>query len=238
MLFLHEVHKIKGAAEDDFEGAYRDKAGWMEAMSQADGGASARLLWYLNQAHGSGPSYTVITITALSDGAAWERLARRVQQGDLRSWMARLDTLRHDVTGTILNALPWSPLGDELDLAAVPAAGGDHALTLYMEDTMWPYEGMLDKYIEQAGTHYTALLNRPEALLTLEAGFQPVCGAGPRRQVSLLQKVRDPASILRLLTSEIAADRRAPGTWMHDALELRDRWTSRLLRTSSWSPLW
>jgi len=28
-----------------------------------------------------------------------------------------------------------------------------------------------------------------------------------------------------------------PGTFMHDALEVRDQWESRLLRTSSWSPL-
>ena len=31
---------------------------------------------------------------------------------------------------------------------------------------------------------------------------------------------------------------KGPGTWMHDALELRDQWTSRLLRTSEWSPLY
>jgi hypothetical protein len=29
---------------------------------------------------------------------------------------------------------------------------------------------------------------------------------------------------------------RAPGTWMHDALELRDQWQSRLLRAAAWSP--
>lgn len=238
MLFLHEVHRIKGAAEDEFEAAYRDKGGWMDAMAHADRGSSARLLWYLNQAHGSGPSYTVITITAISDGAAWERLARRIQQGELRPWMARLDTLRHDVTGSLLQALPWSPLGDDFDLGSVPTAGGEHGLSVYMEDTMWPHQGMLGKYIERAGSHYTALLDRPEALLAIEAGFQPACGAGLRRQVSLLQKVRDPAGIVRLLTTEIAPERRQPGTWMHDALELRDRWASRLLRTSSWSPRW
>jgi hypothetical protein len=30
---------------------------------------------------------------------------------------------------------------------------------------------------------------------------------------------------------------RRPGTWMHEALQLRDQWESKLLRTSSWSPL-
>jgi hypothetical protein len=43
--------------------------------------------------------------------------------------------------------------------------------------------------------------------------------------------------LLRLLTSAVPAQFKGPGTWMHDALEVRDEWTSRLLRTASWSPL-
>jgi hypothetical protein len=234
VLFLHEVHQVRGTAEDDFEAAYRDSGGWMELLAATD---DARLLWYANQAHGSGPSYTVVTITAVTGGAGWHRLAGRIQAGDLQGWMARLDELRHDVTGTLLLPLPWSPL-QEVDLTTVTTSAQEHALSLYMEDTMWPHEGLLDDYIARAGTHYTALLERPEALLSLEAGFQVAHGTGRRRQVALMQKVRDPQGVLRLLTTEIPADRRAPGSWMHDALGLRDRWTSRLLRTSTWSPKW
>jgi hypothetical protein len=29
---------------------------------------------------------------------------------------------------------------------------------------------------------------------------------------------------------------KGPGTWMHDALEVRDDWESRLLRSTTWSP--
>ena len=59
MLFMHEVHKVRGRAEDDFEAAFRE--GWMPTLAAGD---DARLLWYTNQAHGSGPAYTVITMTA------------------------------------------------------------------------------------------------------------------------------------------------------------------------------
>jgi len=31
---------------------------------------------------------------------------------------------------------------------------------------------------------------------------------------------------------------RQPGSWMHDALEVRDDWESRLLRSARWSPLY
>ena len=92
MLFMHEVHKVRGRAEDEFEAAFRD--GWMATLGAGD---EARLLWYANHAHGTGPAYTVVTVTAVRDGAAWERLARRIQRGDLQQWMRELDALRHDV---------------------------------------------------------------------------------------------------------------------------------------------
>ena len=51
-----------------------------------------------------------------------------------------------------------------------------------------------------------------------------------------MQRILDPDRLLGLLTTDIPAEMRAPGTWMHDALALRDRWESRLLRTATWSP--
>src|ERR1700754_4292082 len=92
VLFIHEVHNVRGRAEDEFEAAFRN--GWMPALAEGD---EARLLWYANQAHGSAPAYTVVTVTAVRDGPAWERLALRVQHGDLRHPMRELDELRHDV---------------------------------------------------------------------------------------------------------------------------------------------
>src|SRR5437899_10055476 len=97
VLFLHEVHHVRGAYADDFEAACRD--GWMRTLAE---GNDARLLWYFNHAHGSGPAYHVVTITAIADGAAWEALAVRIQRGDLREWMAAVDRLRHDVTAKLL----------------------------------------------------------------------------------------------------------------------------------------
>ncbi len=116
MLFMHEVHKVRGRAEAEFEAAFRE--GWMPILGA---GAEARLLWYANHAHGSGPAYTVVTVTGFRDGAAWQRLARRIQTGDLRQWMRELDELRHDVMSDalayreqwesrLLRTSAWSPL--------------------------------------------------------------------------------------------------------------------------------
>ena len=232
MLFMHEVHKVRGRAEDEFEAAIRD--GWMPTLGNGD---EARLLWYANHAHGSGPAYNVVTVTAVRDGASWERLALRIQKGDLRQWMRELDELRHDVESKLLVALPWSPL-QGVSLDEIPADGREHDLTLYMEDTMWPYEDKFTEYIDRCGEVYAKSLDRAAAMLTIQAAFQPALGSHLRREVVLMQRILQPEALLSLLRTEIPADYRAPGTWMYDALDLRDQWTSRLLRTSSWSPLY
>lgn len=232
MLFIHEVHTVRGRAEDAFEAAFRDV--WMPTLAAAD---EARLLWYANHAHGSGPAYNVVTVTAVRDGPAWERLARRIQNGDLQQWMRDLDELRHDVHAKLLVPLPWSPLGD-VEFDQVPVDGRQHELTLYMEDTMWPYEDKFLEYIDRCGEVYSKSLDRPNPLLTIEAAFQPALGSHLRREVALMQRIHDPEALLKLLQTEIPPEFRGPGSWMRDALELRDQWTSRLLRTSSWSPLY
>jgi hypothetical protein len=232
VLFVHEVHQVRGRAEDEFETAFRE--GWMPTLGAGD---EARLLWYANQAHGSGPAYTVVTLTAVRDGPAWERLALRVQKGDLQQPMRELDQLRHDVEAKLLAPLGWSPL-QEVDFGDVPADGREHELTLYMEDTMWPYEDTYLEYIDRCGEVYSKSLDRPNPLLTIEAAFAPALGSHLRREVALMQRIHDPDALLKLFQTEIGPEYRRPGTWMHDALELRDQWTSRLLRTSSWSPLY
>src|SRR5438876_723334 len=150
-----------------------------------------------------------------------------------------VDQLRHGVAAKMLVPVPWSPL-KELDLATVPT-NGDHPLTLFMEDTAWPYEGGLEEYLEAARTNYAPSLaeggRTGRSLLELQAVFRPAWGAGRWREVVLWQKVTQLKAITPLVTTEVPAEYRAPGTWMHDALEVRDDWESKLLRTTAWSPL-
>ncbi len=152
-LYLHECHHVIGQHEEEFEAAYRDPGGWMDRLGQDD---EARLLWYANQVHGTGPAYRVITITAVHDGAAWERLSQRVRRGDLSDWTRSVDRLRRTVTAKVLTAVPWSPIGD-LDLAAEPAEPADHEPTLFMEDTGWPHVP-LDDYLDYWGDTYLPML--------------------------------------------------------------------------------
>jgi len=234
VLFIHEVHRVIGSQEEEFEAAFRD--GWMPGLGE-DG--DARLLWYCNHAHGTGPAYNVVTITAVRDGAAWERLAVRVQRGDLRGFVARADELRHGVAAKVLLPVAWSPL-QEVDLESVPTSPGDHGLSLYLEDTGWP-SAPLDDYISFWGESYHRPMQSRDPgvrLLEVEAAFQAAFGTGRRREAVLWQKILDDHRLLDLLTNDTAPQHKAPGTFMHEALAYRDQWESKLLRTSRWSPRW
>jgi len=145
-LFVHETHHVAGKAEDEFEAAYRDE--WLPKLAE---NGDARLLWYCHHAHGSGPAYHVVTITAVRDGQAWERLARRIQDGNLAAWAARVDRLRHGLSAKVLVPVAWSRL-QEIDLDSVPTEPGSHELSIFMEDTGWPHHNDIDAYAELAGT--------------------------------------------------------------------------------------
>ena len=108
MLFLHETHKVKGKYEDEFEAAFRDF--WMPELAK---GNDARLLYFAHQAHGSGMSYQVVTLTAIRDGAAWEKLALRIQMGKVGN-----------VVATGQNVIPKKAtnLGFRFDYSTVEAA--------------------------------------------------------------------------------------------------------------------
>ena len=233
MLLLHEVHTVSGRHEDAFEEAFR--AGWMKAVADDP---DVRLLYYLKLAHGTGRAYHHTSITGLQDGDAYERLARRVQSGDLRAWAAEVDGMRHEVKGKILLPVDWSPMRD-IDLASVPTDGRTHEPALYMEDSAWPYEARLDDYLVAARTHYAPSLEQrtDRSLLTLLGIFQAALGAPRRREIVLWQRVDFPDRLPGLFTRELPAHVKGPGTWMHDALDVRDDWESRLLRSANWSPL-
>lgn len=233
MLYVHEVHEVRGRHEDEFEAVMRD--GWLPTLAADD---DARLLWFCHHVHGTGPAYHVVTLTAVRDGAAWERLARRLQIGDLADWQTELDALRHRVTSSLMLPLPWSPL-QEADFAAIPTTPQDRDPVIYMEDTGWPHASLADYTSFWKSGYFEPMDARPREgrLLDIEFVFQPAYGAGRRKEAVLWQRVLDNSLLHNLITKDTPAELKQPGMFMHEALAYRDTWRSRLLRTSRWSPL-
>jgi hypothetical protein len=232
VLFIHEVHEVVGTLAAQFEEAYRD--GWMPKLAQ---GSEARLLWYFDLAHGSGLSYRAVTVTAVRDGAAWAQLAERVAAGDLQSWARHLDGLQHRSHSRIMSPLPWSP--SPTSLADVPISPTEREPTLYMEDTMWPFPGQLRGYIDAAGAVYAPAIagSGSQMHMSIDLALQTMPGAGRSPEVTLVQRLTSLPRLVHLITNDIPPEVTGPGSWMHEALDLRDQWRSSLLRTATWSPL-
>ena len=83
MLFVHEIHRVMGLHEDEFEDEYRTV--WMPRLAET---GDARLLYFMRLAHGTGRAYNMITLTGITDGAAWERLLARMVASDLSGELA------------------------------------------------------------------------------------------------------------------------------------------------------
>ena len=86
--------------------------------------------------------------------------------------MRELDALRHDVAAKLLVALPWSPLQD-VPFDEIPTDGREHELSLYMEDTMWPYEDTFTEYIDRCGEVYSKSLEPPTRCWTFRLASSP-----------------------------------------------------------------
>lgn len=230
---MHETHRLIGRHAATFESLVRDE--WMGAVAEDDG---VRLLGYLNHAMGSGPSYQVITITALRDAEAWQELSGRMLSGDMSDLCSRLDACRYEVEGKLLTPVHWSAL-QSVDLAAVPAVAGDNELSVYMHDTGWP-DAPLDDYIRFWDEEYWRFMREtpPERkLLDVIACFQVAHGSGIRPEAILMQRIVDLATLGSLLARPAVHDPTTwPGSYMAKGLEVRDQWESKLLRSSTWSP--
>jgi hypothetical protein len=217
VLYLHEVHAAIGEREIELDEAVRD----VYAPRVADD--DARLAWYLYSTHGAGDAYFVIMITALRDGAAWERLVRRLRYGDLADWLVQVDTMTYSSHGTLMVPTEWSPAADA-GFDSLPVGPAEHEIRVFREDTL-------------RGPGIDAALSRPADgagdVLTCVAGFRPFLS--PSDTVTVLYRVAEP----EVLEPALATDS-GWNDWsgsLTPALPAGVHGSSRMLRNVPWSPL-
>jgi hypothetical protein len=228
VLFLHETHEVAGGRMHDFGEAIRTT--WQPLVEER---GEARLLWFWELTHGTGMSYQAISITAVRDWATWGAMVERLHT-DAR-WRAcdvTLCTLRREVTRKLLLSTPWSPL-QAVDLRVACAPSPSPASALYLHDTGWPYPGKLDDYVAALGAVYLPQV-RGSRMISVEACWMVAPGTGRHHEVVLLQKILDWPRFTELLAKGEQGAQRAG--WMVEGLKYRERWESKLLRCTSWSP--
>jgi hypothetical protein len=224
MIYVHEVHEVAGGRMAEFGEALRSE--WRPLL---EGGNRARLLWFWQLTHGTGPSYQAVSITAVRDWATWGEVTSEPR---FRAWQRRVGTLRREVTAKVLLPVAWSPL-QEVDLTAAPSAHESEAPSLYLHDTGWPFSGKLEEYVEALGSVFYPQTRRAR-MISVAACWTVAPGTGRHHEVVLLQKIEDWTQFSRLLTQgEPPAQ---PGGWMEEGLRYRERWETKQLRCARWSP--
>src|SRR5437899_1739572 len=103
-------------------------------------------------------------------------------------------------------------------------------MTLFVHETHH-VAGRAEDEFEAASRDYVGLARRVygpglerSGFLEMQGAFRAAFGTHGRAELVMMQKILDSDRLARLLTTEIPPERRAPGTWMHDALDVRDRW--------------
>jgi hypothetical protein len=92
-------------------------------------------------------------------------------------------------------------------------------------------------YVDMMRERYMALSSKELSGVVLHASWRTVSGGGPLPEMFNLSVIRDVDALVQLIAHEIPREFKAMGSWMWEALATRDRWTTRLLRSATWSPV-
>ncbi len=230
MFFVHEVHSLTNGSADAFEATLRDR--WMPALAREDG---TRLVWCVRSMPGAIAAPELITLTAVADGAALERLGERVRTGDLRDDAEALAAGRRRVTRRIYAPLElFNPL--QLDLDAFSGEPGDGPSEMYIHDFVPPRIGKQRAYEAAMRDAFLRMIEQEGIPIVIWAGLETVAGGGSVPESLMISHIQTPAAAMNLFWHANPREAIQPGTWLYEALQVRDTWRSRLVRSVAWSP--
>jgi hypothetical protein len=230
MFFVHEIHALHPAQADEFETALRDQ--WVPALAEDE---HTRLVWCVRSMPAAISFPELITLTAVEDGAALERLGERMRGGDLRGPGEELGQRRRAVTTRVLAPLEeFNPY--QVDLTDVPLTRRDAPTRMYIHDFVVPQPAMQRRYEIQMREAFMTMLDLEGLQMLIWAGLETVAGGGRTPLSLMLTHIGSAAAGADLLAEGNPRVRPEPGTWMHEGLQLRDTWVSRLVRSVPWSP--
>src|SRR5262245_60798350 len=140
MFFVHEVHALDPGSADSFESSLRDQ--WVPAVASDD---RARLVWSARSMPPAISFPEIVTLTAVTDGAALERLGERVRGGDLCDPTVELDRHRRSHTVRVMAPLEeFNPYSVDFD--GLPLVRADAPTEIYIHDFVVPRLGMQRVY--------------------------------------------------------------------------------------------
>ena len=230
MFFVHQIHALSSATAAEFETTLREE--WCPAVARE---AGTKVVWCARSMPGAISFPEIITLTAIADGPTLERYGERVRSGDLAGGSDALGGLRTTLITRVMTPLKFSPLTFDLD--AVPLHGDDRDGAMYLHDFVPPRIGAQRSYEDAMEKVYMSMPDDELLQIVIWAGLETVAGGGPVPESLNISHVRSAAAETQLLAFEAPRENKQLGNWMYDALQLRDTWTTRLVRGLRWSPL-
>jgi len=230
MFYVHEIHAVDTVRAKTFEAIVREQ--WVSALASDP---QTRLVWCARSMPGTASYPELITMTAVEDGAALERLGARCRNGDLRELSSELGRHRNGVTTRVLAAMEeFNPYS--VDLGELPLVRDGAPSEMYIHDFVAPQPGMQRIYEVQMREAFMKMLEIDALPMKTWGGFETVAGGGRVPQSLMITWIANPPAISNLLSQGNPRVAPEPGSWMAEGLKLRDTWISRLVRSVPWSP--
>jgi hypothetical protein len=230
MLYVHQLLTAPASRRVAVDAFLRDE--WLPAVAHEDG---ARLAWVAYGMDGSVAPDDVCMLTLVRDAAALERFGDRIRSGDLAAPAGRLAGMVRSQRVRMMKPLRYSRFEDAIEkVPAEPQAGPTAA---YMHDFVPPIPGQNRAYEDLMAERYMNLSDSALSEIVLRASCETVAGGGPQPEHFNLSEIRSSEALVKLLVYEIPKEHKQMGTWMWEALGVRDQWTTRLVRSATWSPV-
>ena len=230
MFYVHEIHELDAATAGHFEAMIREQ--WVPALAADQG---TRLVWCVRSVPGTASYPELITMTAVEDGAALERLGSRYRTGDLRELSSELGRHRKGIATRVFAALEeFNPYS--VELGELPLVRDGAPTEMYIHDFVAPQPGMQRLYEVQMREAFMKMLEMDALPMKTWGGFETVAGGGRVPQSLMITWIANAPAISNLLSQGNPRVAPEPGSWMSEGLKLRDTWVSRIVRSVAWSP--
>jgi hypothetical protein len=231
MLFVHQVHQVRPGEWSECARLVRE-----ELIPGLARHTEGRMVWCARPMDVGVSQNELITIVALQDAAALNELGGAVGKGPLKAVSQAIADRRESSQTRLLKSLSYNPFSLE-SIDAVPVTRNDATEHAYMHDFVQPRIGRRRLYEEGMRQVYASMSADDLASVVLWMSLEPLPGGGPFPEQVNISRVQNVDALATLLEHDVARDNPAITEWMKKGLQMRDTWTTRLVRALPWSPL-